>query len=150
MIAIRKGNSLDISNILILFQKYLDGANVKEYPEAGDYAGVWIADLILNHVLFVAENIDKQIVGMLGFRISPFPWNNKFFCLAAEIFMVDPEFRQGNAAKEMLEESKKLGEILKMPVMCGVMSGTAAELKDRFTKSCGFKYIGGNFIYGDY
>ena len=45
-IIIRKATYLDISEILLLFNKYLEDAKVREYPPSCDYTGVWIADLI--------------------------------------------------------------------------------------------------------
>lgn len=144
---IRKATCLDIGDVLKLFNKYLDGAKVEAYPKINEYAGVWVADLIMRHILLIAE-MEKKIIGMLGFKCAPFLWNDKVFCLAADIFMVDDEYRKSSAATSLLEEAKKLGDTLKLPVLCGVMTGVTPELKDRFTKMCGFKYIGGNFIYG--
>lgn len=148
--AIRKANYLDVSNILVLFNKYLVESNLSFYPECNDQASVWISDLIKNHMMFVAETIEKKIVGMLGFRCGPFFYNDKVFNLSSDIFMIDKDYRKSNIAKEMIEEAKRLGDTLKIPVLFGIMSGIDPEMKDRFTKSCGFKYLGGNFIYGDY
>jgi hypothetical protein len=146
-IIIRKATYLDISEILLLFNKYLEDAKVREYPPSCDYTGVWIADLIHRHVFLVAE-IDKKIVGMLGFRFTSFPWNDKALCLASDIYMVDSEYRKSKASRSLLEESKRLGETLNMMIVFGIMTGVDAELKDRFTRMGGFKYLGGNFIYG--
>jgi hypothetical protein len=147
-VIIRKATSLDIGRILELFNKYLDGANMKTYPAINDYAGIWVSNLIHSHTMIIAE-LHETIIGMLGFRCVPFLWNDKVFCLSADIFMVDKDYRKSNAAKGLLEAAKELGDLLKLPVICGVMTGMDVELKDRFTKMCGFKYIGGNFIYGE-
>jgi hypothetical protein len=74
------------------------------------------------------------------------PWNRSSFFLENLHFWVSPKHRKGGVAIKLLQLMKARAKELQMPLSIRVtFSDGAADLKDRFIRMQGFKYLGGTF-----
>ncbi len=143
---IRKATVFDHSEILRLCVEWFKELSVEGMPGYCDYSGIWLADLIANHIVIVGE-LDGKIIGMIALRIANMPWNLKEKLLFNDGFMTYKQYRKTGIASKLLEIAKDSAKELNMCLIMGHMTGTDAELKDRYFKTEGFKYAGANFIY---
>lgn len=145
-VILRKAHGLDIAKLGRLLLAWLEESDFN-YPGYCDYTPVWLANFMYNNIVTIAE-VDGKIAGSLGLRYGHFPWNNEakaFFC---EFLMVDKDYRSFDIAKSLVSNAKLLSDECNIPVFLGIMTGNLADKKDRFLEICGFKYAGGNFVYG--
>ncbi len=145
-VVIRRADGFDAPVVGELIQSWMNETDFN-YPALCPYSHVWLADFLYNQICFVAIKNDK-IIGTIGIRQAHFPWNNLVNGLFCEFLMVLPQYRIDNVAAKLIKEVKRLSDETKLPVFLGIMTGLKAEQKDRFLEVCGFKYAGGNFVYG--
>ena len=145
-INIRFANLFDHSEVLKLCAKWFEELSIDGFPSVCPHSGVWLADLIANHLVFVGE-LGTKIIGVIGLRVGNMPWNNIEKVLFNDIFMTDIDHRNSGIATMLLAVVKRFASDQQMTLIMGHMTGTNAELKDRYLQIEGFKYGGGNFIY---
>lgn len=111
------------------------------------YAYQKTMDLIARGMVFVAEE-GSRVVGVLILGTQVWAWNRQVWQYCDEYFWVEPEFRKGGTAEQLLEAAKakahEEGRMLWIDLSFG---GADTELKDRFVKRCGFTYKGGRFLF---
>lgn len=117
------------------------------YPEPDEIDTLyWVSGTLSEGVSYVAV-AGGTIVGAMGFEVQGFPWNHAAQFLNCQWFDVAADYRKSTVAARFVKIAKELGNQMKMPVVMGMMTGTDAELKDRFMAVKGFKYCGGMFMY---
>src|SRR6185437_9102567 len=121
----------DHSEILKLLLGWFEELNIKGFPGMCNYTGLWLADLIANHIVLVAEYANK-IIGAIGMRVGYFPWNNEEQILSNEFLMVDKTMRKKGTADLLLKAIKQFADKGKLTVVLGHMTGTDSDLKDRY------------------
>lgn len=145
-ITIRKAVGEDVVELANLLKQWLNETDMN-YPGYCEYSMAWLAGFIYNNMVFVAVK-GEEIIGTLGLKYSQFPWNNEFNAWFCDFLIINKDNRKNGVAKKLLECSKSLSDTTKLPVFLGIMTGNFATRKDRFLEMSGFKYAGGNFVYG--
>lgn len=143
---IRRANLKDHGAILELLLQWFDECAVPNYPRECNYTGVWLADLIANHIVLIAE-IDEKIVGTVSLKIGYLPWNNEQSMIFNDFLMTNKNYRKEGITNKLIDECKKCSEKIKQPLFIGHLSGADAELKDRYFSMKNMQYVGGYFIY---
>lgn len=144
---IRKATAFDHSAILNLSVQWFEEVRVQGFPGVCAQTGVWLADLIANHLFLVGEYGDK-IIGALGLRIGNVPWNVTEPVLFNELFMTDKDYRGTGISDRLIDAVKEFSEDNNLLLIMGHMTGTDAHLKDKYLSIKGFSYAGANFIFG--
>lgn len=145
-VEIRKAQVIDHSEILTLLLKWFDELAIHGIPHLCGHTGVWLADLIGRHQVFIAL-IDNKIVGCIGLRLGFMPWNNEVPALFNDFLMTDINMREFGVADLLISTAKKHADEAQLLLMMGHFTGTDADLKDRYLRLKGFQYGGGNFFY---
>ena len=145
-ITTRKANGFDATRIGELLQSWLLETEFN-YPGVCPYSHVWLADFIYKNPCFVIL-VNDLIVGTIGLRYGNFPWNNEFPAFFCDFLIIDSNYRTNGISARIIDEVKKLSDGTKVPLFMGIMTGSLADKKDRFLEMTGFKYAGGNFVYG--
>lgn len=146
MINIRRANGYDADAIGELLKEWLNETNLN-YPGYCAYSHVWLATFIYSDFCVVAVK-DGKVIGTIGMKYGQFPWNNEWNAFFCDFLIVDKDNRTNGVGKMLIDEVKKLSDSTNVPIFLGIMTGHLADKKDRFLELCGFKYAGGNFVYG--
>lgn len=141
-----KATYKDHTSLVHLLLQWLGETAIKDFPKDCNHSGVWIADLIAKHLVLIATLGDK-LIGAIALRFGYLPWNNEVPILFNEFLMTDKKYRKTGVTDKLIQAAKDFADTSKMFLMVGHFSGTDPELKDRFIKMRGFKYIGANYVY---
>lgn len=142
---LRRAHGLDLTQLSQLLIGWLEDTEIN-YPGYCEYSPLWLADFIYRYPVFIVTENEK-IIGSIGLKVNNFPWNDQEKCLFCDFLMIDKEYRNTNAVILLLEAAKKLSDELRLTLYLGSMTGSKADIKDRFFSINGFQYLGGNFIY---
>lgn len=145
-LTIRKANIFDHSGILSMLVEWLEETSINGFPDICNYTGIWLADLIAKHMVFIAT-LGNKIVGSIALKFGFMPWNNEEGLLFNEFLMTDKKYRKYGVADKLIHASKDFADKSGLLLMMGHFSGTSPELKDKYLSIRGFKYAGANFIY---
>lgn len=146
MVEIRKANMFDHTAVLKLLIEWFEESQViNGYDKS---ASCWLSNLINseNSVVFLAEH-EGKVIGSIGIRKTLMPWNSQSWFLVSDFIMTDKEHRSIGVAEKLMKASKDLSDSEGIPLLIGHMTGTHAELKDKFLQMKGFTYLGGNLSY---
>jgi len=146
LIKLRQATVFDHSEILKLCVEWFNELTINGFPSVCEYSGIWLADLIANHIVFIGE-LEGKIIGAMVLRTGFMPWNNKEKVLINDAFMTDINYRDTGIGKLLIDVTKKFADDQDMMLILSHMTGKDATIKDRYFKSLGFKYAGGNLIY---
>ena len=108
-VIIRKATIFDHGEILNLSIQWFEELAINGFPLACPDTGVWLADLIANHIVLVGEYEDA-IIGCIGVRIGFMPWNYSDKVLLNDVFMTDKRLRNTGVAGKLLDAIKQFAE----------------------------------------
>jgi GNAT superfamily N-acetyltransferase len=112
-----------------------------EYPFCLQYT----FDLMNRGLVWVAVE-GKAVVGVLMLDTYTWPWSRQFQFLENVHFWVEPKHRAGGVGKKLLDCAKKQAALMKMQFRPRITYASKdSDLIDRWMKSQGFVYTGGNF-----
>jgi GNAT superfamily N-acetyltransferase len=112
-----------------------------EYPFCLQYT----FELMNRGLVWVAEK-DKKVVGVIMLDTYTWPWSRKFLFLENVHFWVEPKHRKDGVGQRLLDCAKKHALLMKMQFRPRITYGaTDGDLIDRWMRSQGFVYVGGNF-----
>lgn len=129
----------------LLIEWFEESQVIKEYDES---LGLWVTETITapNCFVLIAEH-EKNIVGCVGVRQTEMPWSSKQQFLITDFLMIRKNARKTGAADKLIEDLKQYSNNTGLVLMMGHITGTDAELKDKFLQMKGFKYLGSNLAY---
>lgn len=115
MIQVRRATLEDRAWLLHQLQEFADSAGTKRriFSENDEHAKVYIARLIVEHVVFVAEQVEgefKKKVGLIAGLEVKHPYNPKINLLSENFWWVSPEFRGTSAGARLLIEFTNYGK----------------------------------------
>lgn len=100
---IRKANENDLRRIVEMSEKfYPQTPYINITPFNAMAAAVLASALIDNGIMLVAE-VDKQVVGMVGLVLAPFPFDPEKVGAYEIVWWVEPEFQDMGIGKELLQ-----------------------------------------------
>lgn len=111
------------------------------------YLTAHLLEFIDTGMMLVAE-YGGVLVGVMAFHLARPIWNPNVFRMHNAVFHVDPAHRQSGVADALITAAKDMAN--RMPnvsLIVGICSSIYPELKDRYMRSRGMKYIGGMFIF---
>lgn len=147
---VRLARYADMEGILETLLKALASTDTP-FPEPEQpYAQQYNLDKIAQQLVFVAENEAGRIVGCIILSYAHWPWTRPSSesgkHLLNEHFWVEPEYRRGGTASRLIKAAQDRADAVKLPLLLEISSEDAnSDLKDRFVRHQGFKYLGGKF-----
>jgi GNAT superfamily N-acetyltransferase len=146
---IRMAQYHDVHGIRLTLQRALEETETPLPPPDEPYCLQQVMDQTAQGFVAVAE-VDDRIVGCIVLAVNHWPWcapgNPTGHYLYNQHFWVDPQNRRGGTAAKLLKFAKDVAEGRQLPLMLEIgCADSNSELKDRFVKQSGFKYIGGKF-----
>jgi L-amino acid N-acyltransferase YncA len=97
------------------------------------------------HCLFVAEEGDQSICGVLAGKIDCYYFSSQPIAQMI-LYWVRPDHRTSPVAVKLMMAFRKWAENRKVAeLVAGVTSGEAIDRTDRFFKKMGFRLTGGNY-----
>jgi len=109
LIKLRQATVFDHSEILKLCVEWFNELTINGFPSVCEYSGIWLADLIANHIVFIGE-LEGKIIGAMVLRTGFMPWNNKEKVLINDAFMTDINYRDTGIGKLLIDVTKKFAD----------------------------------------
>ncbi len=145
---IRKANLSDTSALISLFRDFYD-ESLKAYgiPMDERTVGKMVINYVRNHVVFVLEKDDKEIVGFIGGVVATYPVNEKVKLFIESGWFVKEDYRKGSIQLlAVLEKHCKDNEIEHL-IIGNTDIGKTEQFK-RFYEQKGYKLFEQHFIKG--
>jgi len=149
-IRIRPASPADIPKIVTLMHETHAEHDFSPYPPPNEIAlhGHLLTCMIPTNGTVLAVEAEGKIVGVTTLLYFYFEWNPSVRCLTNRLFTVAKEYRKTNAADLLIKKAREFAAEQNIEhVYIGVMTDEDAELKDRFMRIKGGKYLGGNFSF---
>lgn len=145
-IRVTRAQPRHVVTILDLMRQVHGEGNEMYPPLQYEFAVPSLALLINNHVVLTAWADKRLVAVMLLEKVRTF-WNADRWTLSNTWFTVHPDFRKGGLAEHLVKSAKQAAQDLGLPLLIDIMSDEFPELKDRFVKMQGLKYVGGKFFW---
>lgn len=143
---IRKATLADTSILISLFSDFYD-ESLKFYgvPLDTKTVGKTVINYVRNHVVFVLEKDDEEIVGFIGGVVATYPVNENVRVFIESGWFVKEDYRKGSTLLlEVLEKHCKDNEIEHL-IIGNTDSGRTEQFK-RFYGQKGYKLFEQHFI----
>lgn len=144
-ITYREAKALDISNIARLFMAAEKELEVP-YPTISEKrAVVYIANMLADGVVRVADLSGRLVGAVLGIPIKP-AWSDLWVVEVPQL-LVEPHFRRHGIAQYLIKTVTDWAHEKGLPVKFHVdTGGSKIAAKDRFMAMRGLTYMGGSFM----
>lgn len=102
----------------------------------------YVGDLVENGVVFIAENDNGDILGVLSGKVGCY-WFTDEQMVQDGFFYVAPEHRGTRCASALIKSLKAWADMKGLKLECAAISGGDVDRRDRFYERNGFARIGG-------
>jgi GNAT superfamily N-acetyltransferase len=144
-VIVREGRFEDIIAIKDSLERALMERDRDLPPPEYPYALQQIFEQMGRGMVWVAAK-GEEIVGVLILNTYTWPWNRQHVYLENEHLWVEPKHRRGGVASKLIDFAVAFAKLKGMPFQPRITYGSSnTALIDRWMRSKGFEYVGGNF-----